>query len=174
MLMLSSKLFDLPILSLRAGNRISTAVKPIIDPNNLKILGWWCLDRREKHRTVLLTEDVREYSSRGLIVDDLDVLCDPSDLTRHKEILDIDFELLNKPVKTKHRKIGKVNDYNYNEGMFVQKLYVSRPVINLLSNDSTLIIDRSQILEVTDTHILVKDTEIEDKATALSAEAIPG
>jgi hypothetical protein len=82
------------------------------------------------------------------------------DLVRHKEILDIKFQLLEKTVKTKRHKLGKVADFSYNDGMFVQKLYVSRPVTKIFSSEDTLLVDRTQITEVTDSYILVRDTEI--------------
>jgi putative hemolysin len=44
--------------------------------------------------------------------------------------------------------------------MFVQKLYVARPLHKVFTAEDTLIIDRTQILEVTDHYILVRDTEV--------------
>jgi hypothetical protein len=111
-----------------------------------------------------LAEEIREALPNGLAVNDEDALSEPADLVRHKEILDINFELMDKPVRTKRQKIGKVSDYSYNDGLFVQKLYVARPLRKVFTSEDTLIIDREQILEVTDKYILVRDTEI--KATA--------
>jgi hypothetical protein len=47
--------------------------------------------------------------------------------------------------------------------MFVQKLYVARSLIKVFSAEDTVVVDRTQILEVTDNYILVRDTEV--KAT---------
>lgn len=149
-----------PIVSLRTGGVIGVAKEPIINPHNLKILGWWCKTPDSNREAVLLAEDVRESSPAGLLINDAEELADPEDLARHKEILDIHFELMDKTVKSKRHKLGKVSDYSYNEGMFVQKLYVARPLVKIFSTEDTLIIDRRQILEVTDHHILVKDTEV--------------
>ena len=113
---------------------------------------------------MLLAEEVREGLPSGLAVNDEDALSEPSDLVRHKEILDIKFVLMDKPVRTKRHKIGKVSDYSYNDGLFVQKLYVARPLHKVFTSEDTLIIDREQILEVTDKYILVRDADI--KATA--------
>jgi hypothetical protein len=100
---------------------------------------------------------------RGVAVNDDDALSSPEDLVRHREILDIKFALIDKTVKTKRQKLGKVGDFSYNDGLFVQKLYVTRPVTKIFSSQDTLLIDRTQILEVTDSYILVRDTEV--KAT---------
>jgi len=164
MLRLSGSLSNQPVVSLRSGGPIAVAIQPIINPHNLKILGWWCSERGTSARFILLPEDVRQASSQGLAVDSEESLCLPEDLVRHKEILAINFELIGKPVKTKRQKIGKVSDYSYNEGMFIQKLYVSVPLVKILASSDTRIIDRNQILEVTDHHILVKDAEVTEGA----------
>jgi hypothetical protein len=151
-----------PVMSLRTGAQIGVAETPVINPHNLKILGWWC--STPDGRQVLLAEELRDSVPEGLAVNDEDSLSDPSDLVRHKEILDISFELMDKPVRTKRQKLGRVSDYSYNDGMFIQKLYVARPLRKVFSSEDTLIIDREQIIEVTDKYIMVRDTEV--KATA--------
>lgn len=174
MLMLSKNLADQPVVSLRSGGQIAVAEKPIINPHNLKILGWWCRGPGNS-RVVLLAEDVRQAMPNSLAVNDESDLSSPDDLVRHSEILNTRFQLMDKPVKTKRQKLGKVSDYSYNEGMFVQKLYVARPLHKVFTSDDTLIIDRTQILEVTDHYILVRDTEVgataEEMATAPVAPA---
>jgi hypothetical protein len=151
-----------PVMSLRTGSQIGLAETPIINPHNLKILGWWC--NTPDGRQVLLAEELRQSVPEGLAVNDEAALSDPADLVRHQEVLDINFELMDKPVRTKRQRLGRVSDYSYNEGMFVQKLYVARPLRKVFSAEDTLIIDREQIIEVTDKYILVRDTEV--KATS--------
>ncbi len=126
-------------------------------------MGWWCT-APSGQRTVLLAEDIRESLPAGLAVNDEDALSEPADLVRHKEILEIRFDLMDKQVRTKRHKLGKVSDYSYNDGLFVQKLYVARQLHKVFTSDDTLIVDREQIIEVTDRFILVRDSEI--KATA--------
>ncbi len=167
MLRLSASLIDRPVLSLRLGGPIASTTAPIINPHNLKIIGWWC-KAPGAPPLVLLTEHVREITPDGLAVDDEDDLSTPDELVRQKEILDIDFKLVDKTVKTKRGKLGKVGDYSYNDGLFVQKLYVARPLVKVFVSEDTLLIDRTQILEVTDSYILVKDSDVkvEDKELA--------
>ena len=160
-------------MSLRLGAQIGLAVEPIINPHNLKILGWWCKAPQASGQLVLLAEDVRQELPDGLAVDDDDELNSPEDLVRHREILDIKFRLNDKPVRTKSARLGKVKDYSYNEGMFIQKLYVERPLRKLLSADDTLIIDRTQVLEVTDEYILVRDGEVKASENEFATEALP-
>ncbi|MBX4188566.1 hypothetical protein KW792_00505 [Candidatus Saccharibacteria bacterium] len=170
MLMLSKSLLNRPIMSLRIGSQIGVATEPLINPHNLKIMGWWCKTTGGQTK-VLLAEDIRELMPNGLAVNDEDDLSLPEDLVRHKEVLEIAFQLLDKPVRTKRHKLGKVSDYSYNDGMFVQKLYVARPLRKVFTTEDTLIIDRTQILEVTDHYILVRDTEIHATADELAGAA---
>jgi hypothetical protein len=169
MLMLSKSLLNQPVMSLRTGSQIAVALEPIINPHNLKILGWWCKAPGGR-RLVLLAEDIREIMPNGLAINDEEELTPPEDLVRHSEILNVNFELMDKLVKTKRQKLGKVSDYSYNEGLFVQKIYVARPLHKVFTTEDTLIIDRTQIIEVTDHYIMVRDTEVkataEDLATA--------
>lgn len=171
MLRLSATLYNRPVMSLRSGGQIAEAIEPIINPHNLKIMGWWCKEPAEKGPKVLLAEDVRQIDDQGLAINDESELCDPKELVRHKEVLDLNFQLMGKTVKTKQSKLGKVEDFSYADGMFVQKLYVSRPLTKILSNDDTLLVDRTQIIEVTDHFILVRDAEV--VAGAKEVVAVP-
>lgn len=171
MLRLSKSLFNQPVMGLHSGGQIAVAVGPIINPHNLRILGWWCKPRGNGKDLILLVEDVRQQAVDALVVNSDDVLSEPDDLVRHKEILNIRFELLNKPVKTKRQKLGRVTDFSYNDGMFVQKLYVSVPLTRVLAKVDTLLIDRTQIVEVTDQYILVRDTEVSEGAEELATAA---
>lgn len=162
-------MFGRPIMSLRTGTRIGTAQEPIIDPRNLKVLGWWCQGLDGNKQDILLSEDVREQMPSGLAVNDESALSTPDDLVRHQEVLNIRFMLLDKLVKNKHQKLGKVNDFAYDESMFIQKLYVARSLIKVFSSQDTLIIDRVQIIEVSDKYILVDEADVK----ANVAESVP-
>jgi sporulation protein YlmC with PRC-barrel domain len=171
MLMLSNTLKNRPVMGLHSGSQIAVAQEPIIDPNNLNIVGWWCQSPQFSGECVLLADDVREVMTAGLAVNDESALSAPSDLARHKDILQIKFQLMDKLVKTKNHKLGKISDFTYDESMSVQKLYVTRPITKLFSSEDTLIIDRNQILEVTDTYILVDEADVKAPKTASAPAA---
>ena len=172
MLRLSASLLNQPVLSLRLGGPIGTAIEPIINPHNLKIIGWWC-KTPGNGREVLLADNVREFTPGGMAVNDEEALSTADDLVRYQEVLETGFQLIDKLVKTKRHKLGKVSDYSYNEGLFVQKLYVSRSLTKVFTNESTLVIDRTQILEVTDQYILVRDTEVKVSEEELAGAPAP-
>jgi sporulation protein YlmC with PRC-barrel domain len=158
MLQLSGSFLNKPVLSLRSGGTIAWAISPIINPNNLKIEGFYCNDASAKRQEVLLYQDIRELSRQGFIVNDHDALSLPHDLVRLKQILDLHFELIKKPVVTvSKQKIGKVSDYAVEtDTMYVQKLYISRSILKSLASGS-LSIDRSQIVEITNSRIIISD-----------------
>jgi sporulation protein YlmC with PRC-barrel domain len=158
MLQLSEALVGRPVMSLRTGQQVATATHPIINPNNLKIEGFYCDDRFEKGQLILLYQDIRDIIPQGFVVDDYDVLTEPEELVRLKDILDINFTLIGKPVVTTAKEhIGKVGDFATElETMYIQKLYVNRSVLKSLSNGS-LGIERSQINEITDRRIIINE-----------------
>ncbi|MEK7095906.1 MAG: hypothetical protein AAB896_01255 [Patescibacteria group bacterium] len=173
---MSKSLYNRPVMSLRLGSPIAVAVEPIINPHNLKVLGWWCKMPGGTKQQVLLAEDVREILSQGLAVNDEYSLSHSDDLVRHNEILGIHFQLLNKTVKTKRHKLGKIADFAYDsEAMLVQKLHVARPLTKLFVSEDTLIIDRNQIIEITDHYILVRDADVKVTQEELTPviEAVP-
>lgn len=145
-------------MSLRTGDEVATALAPIINPNNLKIEGWYCIDRFNKGQLILLEQDVRDILKQGLVVNDHDVLVEPGDLVRLKSIIDLGFELIDKPVLTDGKKrLGKVNDYAIEvETMYIQKLYISQSIIKNISGGN-LSVDRNQIIEITPRKIVVQD-----------------
>ena len=160
MLVLSKEFIERPIISLRTGRPIASTVHSIIDPNTLKMLGWWCKEQSKKELVILLTEDLREVNQLGLAIDDHSALSEPEDLVRLVDVLNLNFELIGKPVRTKHRKVGKVADFCTDaKSYFIQKIYVSQSLVKAFSTD-TLIIDRTQIIEITDSYVMIEDSEI--------------
>ena len=177
---MSKSLLNRPVISLRSSGQIALATEPVINPHNLKILGWWCKVSGQNNQAVLLADDVREIMPRGLAINDEADLCFPEDLVRHREILKIRFQLMDKIVKTKRSKLGKISDYAYDQdSMFVEKLYVMRPLIKVFASEDTLIVGRNQIIEITDKYILVKEADVTvaeeepEEEMASSIEAVP-
>ncbi len=158
MLQLSTALFNKPVLSLRTGAPVAQVMSALINPNNLKIEGFYCSDRFSGSQLVLLYQDIREFMGKGYIVNDHDVLSEPAELVRLSEVIKINFELIGKPVVTTAKeKVGKVSDYAVEiETMYIQKLYVSQSILKNFTGGS-LSIDRSQINEVTDKKIIINE-----------------
>jgi sporulation protein YlmC with PRC-barrel domain len=173
MLQLSTGLLNnKSVLSLRTGNAIATVTGPIINPNNLKIEGFYCQDKFNKKELILLYQDIRDILPQGYVVNDHDVLSEAEDLVRLKAILDLNFELIGKQVVTvSKQKVGKVNDYAADtETMFIQKIYVAQSIVKSFSGGS-LSIDRTQINEITPSRVIINDLLKNAPATAPATAA---
>ena len=159
MLQLSGIYYDRQILSLRTGGPVGQALSPLINPNNLKIEGWYATARGERNSYILPASEVRDIIKKGIVVDDHSALTHTEDLVRLKKVIDLGFEVINKRVVTENkRKLGKVQNYAVDdESMFIKKLYIAQ---SLLKNFSTqqLVIDRSQIIEINDSEIVIRDS----------------
>jgi len=158
MLQLSDSLLNKQVLSLRTGTPIATVTAPIFNPNNLKIEGFYCIDRFDKSELVLLYQDIRDTLKQGYVVNDHDVLVDPEELVRLKDIIELNYDLIGKHVETLAKeKVGKVTDYAVEtETMFVQKIYVSQSILKSFTGGS-LSIDRTQINEITPKRIIINE-----------------
>jgi uncharacterized protein YrrD len=167
MLKLSESLIGRPVMSLRTGQPVARTTGAIFNPNNLKIEGFYCLDKFSRKELVLLYQDIRDVIPQGLVVNDHDALVEPKDLVRLKNMMDIGFELVGKQVVTlSKQRLGKVTDFATEvETMYVQKIYVSQGLLKGLTRGN-LGIDRSQINEITDKKIIVND--LLDSATVPS------
>lgn len=159
MLQLSTGLLqNKTVLSLRTGSAIAAITAPIINPNNLKIEGFYCQDRADKRELILLYQDIRDIMPQGYVVNDHEVLSEAQDLVRLKSVLDLNFQLIGKQVITINKeKIGKVSDYATDtESMFIQKIYVAQSIIKSFAGGS-LSIDRTQINEITPSRVIIND-----------------
>jgi sporulation protein YlmC with PRC-barrel domain len=158
MLQLSANLLNKDVLSLRTGTPVATITGAIINPNNLKIEGFYCQDRFDKRSLILLYQDIRDIMPQGYVVNDHDVLTDPDELVRLKDVLQLNFDLVGKQVVTLNKeKVGKVSDYaTETETMFVQKIYVSQSILKSITGGS-LSIDRTQINEITPKRIIINE-----------------
>ncbi len=168
----ASLLLNKSVLSLRTGAPVAVITAPLINPDNLKLEGFYCQDRFSKKELVLLYQDIRDTMPKGYVINDHDVLSEPEDLVRLKKVMELNFELIGKPVETlsKH-KVGKVSDYAVEmETFYIQKLYVSQSILKSFAGGS-LSIDRSQVQEITPRRIIINDLVKGAPATAPAAIA---
>jgi sporulation protein YlmC with PRC-barrel domain len=158
MLQLSKTLFDQEVWSLRTGAPVAIASTPIMNPNNLKIEGFHCIDRFSNDPLILLTQDIREHIAKGFVIDDHEVLAEIDDLVRLQPLIELAFDLIGKAVYTdKKKRLGKITDFAVDDAtLYVQKIYVGQSIVKSLTAGQ-LSVDRSQIVEITDTKIIIKD-----------------
>lgn len=157
MLIQSRQLHDSPIVSMRTGYVVTRLQQPIIDPDKLEVCGF----HTHQDNAVLLFNDVREITPKQAVIDDADVLSSPDDLHRLQEVLALDYQLPRKRTLTQSKQnLGTIEDYVIDTlSGKIQKLHVKQPLWRNFSG-GTLIIDRGQILEVSDKFVLVSDAVI--------------
>ncbi len=151
-------------MSLQSGSELGVAAEPIIDPRKLFIVAYYVSGPRILEQSVLHTQDVREFGPLGFIVDSADtVMTLDEDLVRLQEVIQLKFELLGKiVVDDTKKKLGKVVEYAVeSEGFSIQKIHVSQSVMKNITS-SNLIIHRTQIIEITDSKIIVKSGTIKE------------
>jgi uncharacterized protein YrrD len=160
MLLLSSRLQNIPLISVRSGAHVGIVLSPIVNPHNLHIDAFWCETVHSKTRKVLLDMDIRDFSIKGMLIDDHLSLSDPEELVRLHSVLELNYSIEGKTVIASKHKLGKVADYAVDlDGLFVQKLYVQPPLWKSSLAGNKLTFDRTSVLEVTDTHIIVSGPE---------------
>lgn len=165
MLLPIKRLLDTPIMSLQTGMPLAKTLSVIIDPRKLQIVALRVQGNRLSHtESVLHTEDVREISDIGLIVDGDDSLMPLDDLVRLKEIIGFNFELLGIRVEDeKGRMLGKVGDFAIDpESFFVQQLYTKPSILKSIVSTG-LTINRTQIASINNQRIVVKDPTVPAK-----------
>jgi len=171
MLFLGQKLKDTPVMSLQTGAEIARTTEAIIDPAVLEVVAYRLGGPRLPGQdTLLLTNDIREVSNIGFIVDGSDELLHVDEVLKVKKIIGFHFELVGLEVvdDMKH-KLGKIQDYSIDPLSFtIHQLYVKPPLLKSLQN-SDLIIHRRQIIEINNKRIVVSSTSLEERPLPAAA-----
>ena len=175
MLITASNLINTNVLSLQSSGPIGFVAEPIIDPDSLKIIAFRLSGPLVNNaENILDAKSIREYSKLGMVIDSSDELVSSADVIHIDKILKLNFSLIGLKVETKKgTKLGKVIDYTVTDDNFtVKQLIVKRPLIKSFS-DSELTIPRTEIVEITDYKIIVKDEEKVIRARAEKEDFIP-
>lgn len=172
MLVLRDRLLNMPLMSLQTGTEVGRTVSSVIDPRNLSVVAFYCEGPGiDFHPALIHTSDIREYASIGMIIDSADVIMPTDDLVRLKEILSYNFKLEDKLVVDDHgHKVGKVINYTTDTlNYLITKLQVTPPFLKSFSA-AEIIIDRSQIVSISDKKIVVKMPTVKEKSKQLAVK----
>ncbi len=168
MYILGSRLPNLPILSLQDGRVAGRVERALIDPGQLEVAAFILLEEKSgAEARVILPRDVRQMSVDGILINFADDIIEAAHVVRLASQLEHPYKLIgSKVVSDMQRRLGRVEDYTVNhETLRVQKIYVKRPVLRSPLG-SSLVIDRTQILEVTDREIVVREATAIEPALA--------
>lgn len=175
MLLQSKQLVGARIMSLHTGTPVGQLGEAIIDPHKLEVVAFYCeRQNRNSEELILLVQDVREATANKVLVDSVDELSTAEHLIRLQEVLKLRFGLIDKNVKTVSKKrLGKVDEYVVDTLNFeIQKLYVKQPFLKSLAMQ-TVVIDRTQIVEVNDRQITVDDATVTKGEPVLASPIAP-
>lgn len=160
-------------MSLQTGSKLALLKSPLIDPANLKIIAYEVEGPLLTSRpSFIRTDDIREVGQLGVIIDSNDELIELSDVLAVQKIHDLGFNLNGmRVIDDRKHKIGKVNDYSVDiDSFIIQQLQVKQSGVKGLTEASTLI-SRSQIVEINNTHIIVRSATV--KADPIEEIASP-
>ena len=177
MLVANENLVNCPILSVHVAEEIAVTLEPVIDPDKLKIVAFFVdgpLVGVEDNGDILRVQDIREYSSLGMVVDSIEEFVKEGDVVALDKVLALNFSLVGLKVETKKgTRLGKVAGYIVNsENFAIQQIVVQRPFLKAF-NDPELLVGRSEVVEVTDEKIIVKDEEAKIRENAVKKDFIP-
>lgn len=168
MLLPIKRFIDIPIMSLQTGAPLGVTSAAIIDPRLLKIVAFRVSGPRlTSSDTVLHPEDIREFSDIGFIIDGDEKLMSTEGLVRLQQVIEFKFELAGLKVENqKGRVLGKVSNYAVDpESYFIQQLYTQPTFLKSITSTGHAI-HRSQIVEINNDRVIVKDATVKVEDTS--------
>lgn len=171
MLLLGSRLIGAPIMSLQTGAKLAQTTKPLVDPATLRIAAYEVDGPLLTEKPAFIrTEDIREYGRLGMIIDSSDELLGLDDVIKIKQIYDLEFSLVGiRVIDENKRKLGKVEDYTLETDNFaIQQINVRRGFLQGIT-DTGFLVNRSQIIEISDDYIVVKSPSVKSAEPVMQA-----
>ncbi len=159
MLILSEAISGKKVMSMHVGGAIATLGAPIIDPANLKIIGFSVTARGMKYFSVLHSSDIREWSPIGAIVNSEDSIMEVDEnMPKIRDLVEGDFNLTGIGVRTESgKRLGKVRNFVFEtDGFFVVKLNIEKRSLLGLIN-TPISIERDSVVNVTKKYIVISD-----------------
>lgn len=174
MYILANQLTNLPVMSLQTGQPIATVKHPVVNIANLEVMALACSVGRRRKQGVVLIRDIRQFATDCVIIDSFDEIEDPHEIVRLREVMARNFNPIDRQVVSETgQRLGKVEDYTINlKTQMLQKLYVHQSLMKsiLFSN---LVVDRTQIIDVSNQQFTVKDTSVREAAMAPALPQAP-
>lgn len=164
MLLLNDRILTMPVVGLQTGRKLASLSSSIVDPRQLHVVAFYCDGPNlDVDPAVLYTDDIREVSSLGMIVDGADNIMSPDDLVRLQEVIGFNFKLEGmKVIDESGQKLGKVVNFSVETNtFFIIKIHVQPGLLQALHTIEH-IIDRSQIVEINDKTIVVKSADVKE------------
>ncbi len=175
MYVFASQLVSKAVISLQVGGLVAIVGDFVVTADKLELVAFRCfapdLDLVDP---ILFLRDAREIGNDCILVDSADALASLEDIVRIKQIVASGFRLVDTKVFTEGGSyLGKVEDFTINfETSRVQRLTIQPQLLRRLMSD-TLLIDREQIVDVTNDRITVREATIRESKRAGVGATMP-
>ena len=161
MLIQGSRLIDIPVISMDSNTLLSQTVNPIINPYSLEILAYEVIGNMIGIKPCFIDiNDIIRINSDGFIIHSKESLISKDKNADIEKYYDLKFGLIGmKAIDQNNHKLGKIIDFTIESNSFIiQQINIKRPLIKSLG-DTELLINRKQIIEITDKIIVVSSGE---------------
>jgi uncharacterized protein YrrD len=172
MLIKLDQLLDMSVVSLETGQELARTTNAIIDPRSLAVVAFYVEGKRlDYDPAVLFVSDIRDFGRMGLIIDGSEKILSPDDLVRLEIIINFDFKLINKIVKSKDGiTLGKVSSIIIDTPSYIVKQLEVTPTFFNSITRSALLVHRNQIIKVTNKCIVVKMNDTKSHGKLIKKE----
>lgn len=169
---LASEIIGSKLFTVHTGGPIGIVTGLLVRRKDLKVELFKIKLFEDNSIRYLLTSDIRTYEAGKIIINSYQELSEPDELLRHQELIKEEFVLFSVKVETQSgKRIGKIKDYGIDTAhYFATKLHIRAGFLQRIMHER-LIIDRSDILDITKSKIVVRDATI--KAKASNAKVLP-
>lgn len=164
---LASQIIGSSIFSVHAGGKIAEVTGILVRRKDLKVQLFAVKPVDNDKKQFLLSSDIRAYDGNRQIIDSYQDMSEEDELIRHHELIKDGGKLIGSKVVTQSGKhLGKVLDFSIDTTHhFANKIHVRATWPQRLIHER-LIIDRSDIVDITDNKIIVRDATVKAKSTA--------
>lgn len=164
----ASHILNLPVASLDPQEKIGNVFDIIVDPKELKSVGFLVIKRSlfVSQKLLLSQSDVLDIDKHGIVTRNEENLVEPNEVIRIKNILKNKVKILNQRACTKSGKnLGKISDLVFEkETGFVSKFYIHGWL-------EDKIIPREKLIKITSKKLIFEDDVIEITQSVQPEEA---
>jgi len=163
MLRFGNDLLGVNVSSIDSSRIIAVVIDVLLNPNDLSVAALICNKRSSGEDLYLLPQDIHDYTGPAITVQNEEALTQDEDMIKLRDVITINFKLVGKRViSDSKRKVGKVTEYVIDDETFkIMKIH-AKPIITKLLKSSDLIISRTQIVELNDKEVVVRESTVKN------------
>lgn len=162
---MGTELIGADVLSVHTGHKIGVVSGALVQNKNLKIELLEVLVANTKQYHYLITSDIRAYDGHKIIINSQQDLSGADELVRYQGLIESANRLIGSAVITQSgQKLGKIKDFSIDTIHFIiTKIHVPGRFWQRILHER-LIIDSSDIVDIKEKKIIVRDATIKSRA----------